>query len=229
MNCRYRWLLFDLDDTLLDYDKTEQHALQAACAEQKIVYMDTLRESYRKINKALWRLLEEGAVTTDEIRVKRFEDLAEEFGLDVDTDRMSESYLDAFASTHFVVDGAVDLLNSVKGSFSLAVVTNGIRETQLRRLAQTGLDIYFDHVITSEDAGSAKPDTGFFHYLSSQIEYYDKKGMLIIGDNPYSDILGGINFGIDTCWYNPDKRVCDDILPTYEVDTLHSLLTTVCI
>lgn len=223
MNSKYSWLLFDLDDTLLDYNETERHALISAFEAQNIELTDDHRESYRVINKSLWNRLESGELEVDDIRTRRFELLADEASLSIDAGRMSEDYLDAFSSRHFVTEGAVELLQECAEKVNMALVTNGIRQTQLRRMRETGLDNYFSHIVTSEDAGAAKPDVRFFEYLVSRIDFYDKSRMLIIGDNLSSDILGGINFGIDSCWYNPFGKEADAVQPTFQIGTLWEL------
>ena len=133
----------------------------------------------------------------------RFEEYFGDFGIQVngmDVDKLYRQYLNASA---VLIDGAIDLLESLKGKYPLYIVTNGVAATQYNRLAKSGLDKYFDGIFISEEAGAQKPQMEFFEYCFEKMGRRDVEHMLIIGDSLTSDMRGGNNAGIDTMWYNP--------------------------
>jgi len=218
MTCRYAWLLFDADGTLLDYERAEQTALETAFALHSVDWDSEAHQSYRSINAALWREFEEGLVDSATLRVRRFERLFVERGWDLDARRFSETYLRSLGSAGFRLPGVDSMLDALPAACGKAVVTNGIRGVQFGRLRTAGLLERFSHIIVSEDAGAAKPDPVFFDHCFERIGFYALDRMIIIGDSLSSDIAGGHRAGIDTCWYNPDRQPNDsEWTPSYEI------------
>jgi len=225
MICKYKWLLFDVDGTLLDYEQSEKHSLEQAFKQAGIVMQAQYLESYQKINAFLWSELEKGNITSKRLRVKRFEVLLDELGLNSDAETFSKNYLDALGQTGFLISGALEILNKLQGTYKLAIITNGIKETQQGRFKKADLNKYFEQIIISEEAGIAKPDKGFFDYTMNKIGFHNKKEFLVIGDSLNSDILGGNLSGIDTCWFNPKGKINKtDIKPDYEIKDLMELV-----
>lgn len=221
MNSKYKWLLFDADGTLLNYDKSEKHALSEALKAFETDNQTGYREKYRKINASLWSELEKGSITSERLRVKRFEVLFNNMKLDINPTSFSEKYLDELGQTGFLIDGTRELLNELNGNINLAIITNGIKEVQNNRLHKTKLNKYFKYVIISEELGVAKPDKLFFEHTLNKINFHNKNEILIIGDSLKSDILGGNLSNIDTCWYNPkNKNDKTGIKPTYKITDL---------
>ncbi|MEN8120065.1 MAG: YjjG family noncanonical pyrimidine nucleotidase [Bacteroidota bacterium] len=225
MKYKYKWLLFDADGTLLNYNRSEKHALSEALKAFQIDNKTSFLEKYRKINANLWSELEKGSITSEKLRVKRFEVLFNDLNLDINPTTFSKKYLDALGQTGFLIDGTRELLNELNGNVNLAIITNGIKKVQNNRLHKTKLNKYFEHVIISEELGVAKPDRLFFEHTLNKINFYNKKEILIIGDSLNSDILGGNYSHIDTCWYNPkNKKNKTGIKPTYEITNLMDII-----
>jgi len=225
MTCKYKWLLFDADGTLLDYEQSEKHSLEQAFKQAGIEMQTPHLESYQKINAFLWSELEKGKITSKRLRVKRFELLLDEMNLNADAEMFSKTYLDALGQTGFLISGALEILNKLHGTYKLAIITNGIKETQQGRFKKANLNRYFEQIIISEEAGIAKPDKGFFDYTMDKIDFHNKRELLIIGDSLNSDILGGNLSGIDTCWLNPKGNINKtDIKPDYEIKDLMELV-----
>ena len=147
-----------------------------------------------------------------------------ELGLDIDGMAFEADYQPALGRGAFLIDGAYELCRALKKDFRLYIVTNGVSSTQYSRLSATGLDRLMADIFVSEDAGAQKPQKDFFDYIAARIPDYDPGEALVVGDSLTSDIQGGINAGIDTCWYNPDReKNLLDIHADYEIHTLEEL------
>lgn len=220
----YNWLLFDLDNTLLDFTASERYALQTGLEQEGIPYSETIRDIYKEINTYCWGEYEEGRLDKESLRTVRFERFFEAIKAFVDPVVFSQRYRELLAETEFKVPGAMELLDSLKPNYRLGIITNGLKEVQRPRLKKTGLDDYFELIVVSDEIGHAKPQSGFFDYAFDQIGHPNKDGVLVIGDSLNSDIKGGNNYGVDTCWFNPKQR--DNITaiqPRYVINDLLNL------
>lgn len=218
---KYEVLLFDVDGTLLDFDKAEEEGIEGLLNYFHVPVTDQNKHKYHITNKRYWEMLERGEITRDRLLGQRFEEFFGSFGIKVDgmeVDRLYRQYLNASA---VLIDGAIDLLESLKGKYPLYIVTNGVAATQYNRLAKSGLDKYFDGIFISEEADAQKPQIEFFEYCFGKMGRRDAENMLIIGDSLTSDMRGGNNAGIDTMWYNPHgQENKSDIHLDYIVTTL---------
>lgn len=200
---KYEVLLFDVDGTLLDFNKAEEDGIEALLAKFGVPVTAENKHKYHITNKKYWEMLERGEITRDQVLSMRFEEFFGAFGVQVDgaeVDTLYRQYLNASA---VLIDGAIELLESLKGRYPLYIVTNGVAETQYNRLAKSGLDKYFDGIFISEEANAQKPQPAFFEYCFEKMGRRDVEHMLIIGDSLTSDMRGGNNVGIDTMWFNP--------------------------
>lgn len=221
----YNILLFDLDDTLLDFQKSESRALEKVFTTFRIPYTDEHISKYKAINHQLWIDFESGKIERDIIFETRFPRFLADYNHHVkgiEVDLLYRSYL---SEGHDIKDGAIGLLNALKAKGRrLFAVTNGLLEMQQKRLIASGLIEYFEQVFISEETGYKKPDIEFFDYVFTRIPNFDIEKTVIIGDMLHADILGGVNAGIDTIWINERgylKYV--DVKPTYEVNSLNEL------
>lgn len=199
----YEVLLFDVDGTLLDFDKAEEEGIEGLLTHYGVPVTAENKQKYHLLNKRYWEALERGEFTREQILSKRFEEYFGDFGISVDgkeTDGLYRRYLNSSA---VLVDGALELLEYLKGKYTLYVVTNGVAATQYSRLKKSGLDQYFDGIFISEEANAQKPQMEFFEYCFGRMGRRDVEHMLIIGDSLTSDMRGGNRAGIDTMWYNP--------------------------
>lgn len=203
-------LLFDFDDTLISYDASEAYGLQKALEEYGITPEARLFDIYREENRKLWRLIESGDITSDELRVRRFELLIEKGGITTDVPAVvfSKTYLNYFSESKQLEDGARELLEYLHGhpQFKKAIITNGFTDTQRKRLSVAELEHYFDNIFISDELGAKKPDPLIFERVMERLGNPSPEAVLIIGDNLVSDIMGGKQYGLRTCWYNP-KRI----------------------
>lgn len=221
---QYRFLLFDLDNTLLDFDAAEQVAIRKAFRDLSLEPTDALIDRYCAINIAQWEAFERGELTRDEVLVRRFALLFGELGLSIDPERAEALYRGYLGIGHYFVPHAPEVLAALAPHYRLFIASNGVADTQESRLASAGIVPYFEQIFISETTGRHKPERAYFDYCFSHIADFDPRAALMIGDSLTSDILGGRNAGIDTCWFNPKHRPGrPDILPTYEIHSLPEL------
>ena len=222
---KYEFLLFDFDGTLTDYEKTESWSLREAFRVTGIPYdEDRVLPEYNRINAGLWKEFEKGGISAPDLRLKRFSDLFDFCKIKADPEKISRAYMGFLSESVFLFDGTLDLLETLHRGHKIGLITNGLKEAQRKRLAISGADRYMDSVAVSDEIGIQKPDPGIFEYAMKEAGHSGKATTLIIGDSLTSDIQGGINFGIDTCWFNPKGKTADSgIKPTYEIRSLHEL------
>ncbi|AIQ67136.1 YjjG family noncanonical pyrimidine nucleotidase [Paenibacillus graminis] len=222
---KYEVILFDADDTLFDYGMAESRALYNAFAHFGLpTGAGDYAASYKEINAALWRDLEQGRTTSAVLRVERFNRLFAAHKLQLSPEAFSEAYLKFLGEGTYLIQGAVELCQELAGC-RLAIITNGIKDVQLSRIQGSPLSGTFEQIIISEETGYQKPERGIFDYAFAKLGSSDRSKVLIVGDSLTSDIQGGMNYGIDTCWFNPlGKEGVPGIHPTYEIRELSGLL-----
>lgn len=219
----YTSLFLDLDNTLLDFNKAESVAIREVLAKNSLPCDDETVKTYSAINKSFWERFERGDIPKEAIFVGRFEVLLETLKSDKKPQELAKEYCEHLSMGYYTVEGAFTILDYLKSKgYKLYATTNGISFTQYRRIEHSGLKPYFDKVFVSEDAKHQKPEKEYFDYVVDNIAEKDKSKMLIVGDSQSSDILGGINSGIDTCWYNP-KGETAKYFSRYEISTLEQL------
>lgn len=223
---KYEVILFDADDTLFDYSLAEAHALKSVFLEHQIELMQSHVEQYRLVNQQLWNDYEKGKVTLDFLRHERFRRLFADIRVEMDAVYFSERYVQYLGEGSFLIEGADSLIQQLlKKGHRIAVITNGIKQTQQSRIEKSSLANSFEQIIVSEDTSYSKPHTGIFDYAFNMLNITDKTKVLIVGDSLTSDIQGGINYGIDTCWFNPKQKTNgSSIKPTYEIQRLVELI-----
>ncbi|MDS9995221.1 YjjG family noncanonical pyrimidine nucleotidase [Bacillus atrophaeus] len=224
----YRTLLFDVDDTLLDFGAAEKLALRLLFEDMKIPLTSEIESRYKIINQSLWKSFEEGKINRDEVVNTRFSVLLNEYGHDANGAMLEMKYRSYLEEGHQLVDGAFELITNLLRQFDLYIVTNGVSKTQYKRLRDSGLFLFFKDVFVSEDTGFQKPMKEYFDYVFERIPHFSEEDTLIIGDSLTADIKGGQLAGIDTCWFNPEmKPNVTTVDPTYyirQLDELYSIL-----
>ncbi|MGY1465052.1 YjjG family noncanonical pyrimidine nucleotidase [Bacillus toyonensis] len=221
---KYKTLLFDVDDTLLDFQKTEKVALRMLFEEKGIPLTSEVEARYKKVNKGLWDVFEKGEINRDEVVNTRFSILFKEYGEEVDGILFENNYRSYLEEGNQLIQGAFEFINQIQNEYDLYIVTNGVSKTQDKRLRNAGLHSLFKGIFVSEDTGFQKPMKEYFDYVFERIPSFASEEGLIIGDSLSADIKGGYVVGIDTCWFNPEKKLNDsEIVPTYEVHSFEDL------
>ncbi|AUN96568.1 noncanonical pyrimidine nucleotidase, YjjG family [Bacteriovorax stolpii] len=219
---KYNLFLFDLDDTLLDFQASEK-----LCFTQTFIHfgvkdlLEEIHKTYKTENNHLWKQLERGEVDKDFLKVERFKRTLDIHKIEIPPHKMSEFYLEQLPKHVVLIDGAVEVLRHVKQFGEVGIITNGIEYTQRERIKNSELKDYIDFIAVSEECGFAKPDVRFFEFAASRSKNFVKESTIIIGDRFDADILGAHNFGIDSLWFNQHKTPnTSDLKPTYEAHSL---------
>lgn len=222
---KYKFLLFDLDHTLLDFDAAEDVALSHLLKEEGVEDIQAYKDYYVPMNKALWKDLEQKKISKAELINTRFEKLFAHFGIEKDGAYLAERYQFFLSKQGQTFPGVEDLLKTlIHQGYELYAATNGITFIQTGRLEQSGIKPYFKEIFISEQLHTQKPDAAFYEKIGARIPNFDKKYSLMIGDSLSADIQGGNNAGIDTIWYNPHHlENKTQAQPIYEVDSYQAL------
>ena len=228
MKKHYPWLWFDADGTLFDYNRAEANALKQTFHSLNLPFEEGYLTVYQRINQGLWQALERQEITLAALRLRRFELMLENIQLSSSPDQLSSVYIKQLAICSELMEEAVEVLQALHKKCRFAIVTNGLQAVQRSRLAHSAIKDYISELIISEEVGAAKPHSAFFETASTRTGNPAKGDVLIIGDSLTSDIQGGVDYGIDTCWFNPTSEPRPRHLPiTYEIRRLRDLLDIV--
>lgn len=225
---KHRLFLFDLDDTLLDFRASEQRSFMRTMAQLDVRDdLQALFLQYQITNLALWRLFEQGLVSKDFLKVERFRKTFLDNRIELDPQRASDLYIESLADTVVLIDGAAQLCETLAGIGEVGIITNGAHQIQHRRIASSGLGQHLSFIATSEACGFAKPDSRFFEFTSKMARSFAHHETVIVGDRLDADILGANRFGIESCWFNPERLVNDSqAIPSCEVHSLHDIVAS---
>ncbi|WP_424237752.1 YjjG family noncanonical pyrimidine nucleotidase [Bhargavaea ginsengi] len=225
---QYDVILFDVDDTLMDFDKSEQAAFGNVFGKYELPDgLERYRKSYRTISEVLWRDLENGKLGLGELGSERFRRLFLEHELEMDAAVFNQDYLGFLGEQMHLVPGAEKVIEALSHK-RLAIITNGFKDVQTSRIGRSPFKDSFEQIIISEATGFRKPQKEIFDYAFEQLQVTDRSSVLMVGDSLTSDIQGGLNAGVDTCWFNPSRRENQtSIVPTYEISRLEDLLDIV--
>ncbi len=212
----YTTLLFDADNTLMDFYTAEEAGIRNTCFGFGIDYTEEIGRLYSAINDSFWKRFEKGEIKREEIKVGRFKEFLNAIGSDIDPEKMAARYIEELSNGKMLLDGALPLCQKLSRKYDMYIITNGNSYIQKKRFWGSGLEPYFKNVFISEDMGAKKPDKAYFDKVLAEVSEKDKSKICIIGDSMSSDILGGINAGIDTCFFNRNgaEKLYE---PTYEV------------
>ncbi len=208
---KFTTLLFDADNTLLDFHKDEHQALVRVLEIYGVPVTKENLETYSEINQGMWKQLEKGEITKAELKKTRFEFFfkAIDFHCEEDPLTVNNHYLSLLSEGGNTLEGAVETVKQLhEKGYELHIITNGIAATQAKRLERSGLLPYIGEVFVSESIGYQKPRKEYFDAVLNNIKEKDKKKILVIGDSLTSDIQGAMNAGLPCCWLDHGTESC---------------------
>lgn len=215
---KYDWILFDADQTLFHFNAFL--GLQRMFSKFNVQFNEADYRAYQSVNVVLWEQYHEGLICADTLKARRFDEWSKR--LNVDAIQLNDDYLTSMVDVSHPLDGAVKLLDALKDKVKMGIITNGFKVLQDIRLQRHDLQDHFELLVISEEVGMPKPHVGIFNHALKLMGEPARERVLMVGDTPETDILGGNNAGFDTCWLNAGKKV-SDIKPHYEVTSLFEL------
>jgi YjjG family noncanonical pyrimidine nucleotidase len=225
---RYSWLIFDADGTLFDFHRGETVALQSTLEKHGYSYSSHLHDVYAGISADLWGRFERGEMPLERLRVLRFERLFTDLGIDVEPEPFNDDFMEALGRQTQLLDGAEEVVRELSARVRLLLATNGIAVVQRARFSRASICSYFEDVVISDEIGVAKPQTAYMDEAFSRMGNPPKSEVLMIGDKLSSDVAAGANYGIDTCWFNPNRLPLDGSpKPTFTIEDLSEIDTIV--
>lgn len=225
---RYSTLLFDADETLFDFRRSESLALREVFRRHALPESGAFVDAYRRINDALWDRFNRGEIEKSEITDTRFVRLFAQFGVPLDGVDFNRRYLDTLAGFGCLLPGALELCRDLHGAgYALYIITNGVGQVQKRRFRESGLAPYFSDLFISEEIGAGKPNPAFFDHVLRHIPEPDARRILVVGDSPDADVAGGRAAGLDTCWcdFGRTNTPCGATYTVQDYQELYRLLT----
>lgn len=211
----YRILLFDVDNTLLDFDANEEESFRSMMTEMGETWTQEIYTTYKGINSRIWKQIERKEITVEEGVNSRFTELMALYKKTVDGRLWERTYRKYLNEGIQEIPEVHQVLGRLKEKgYELYVITNGVEETQVSRMSRSGLDRYFRQSFISGRIGAGKPSKEFFDYVKDHIPDFSLREALVIGDSLTSDIRGGADAGIDTCWFcrESDRSVRQEML-----------------
>lgn len=221
MEQKYKYILFDADNTLFDFNLSEKEALCATFCEFGVDLSDEQNEIYHAINDSLWKKLERGETTRERLKIQRFAEFVEYLGVSLDPTELSEHYVLNLAKQSYLIDGAYGLCEELSRHYPLYIITNGITYIQKTRFSSSPISAFFKGIFISEEMGYTKPETAYFRAAARVVGDDEPSSYLVIGDSLTSDIAGAVNFGCDSIWIAPEGA--SDPRPTYTVRELSEI------
>ncbi len=227
MTRKYTTVLFDADNTLLDFDKDESCALRKVMELYGVPITEENIKTYVEINQGMWKALERGELTKPELKRTRFRKFFDAIGFETDADvfEVNEKYLSLLGEGGNTLDGAVDLCRELKEEgYDLYIVTNGVANTQKNRLTKSGLLPFFTEVFVSETVGHQKPKKEYFDYVLTHIKEKDIDRIILVGDSLTSDIKGAMNAGLKSVWLNlKGQELSEEYKPDYVIEDVREV------
>ncbi len=226
---KYTTILFDIDNTILDFDANELCSLKLLLSNFGYTFNQEFFDIYHKINRGLWDKYEKGIITIEEVVFTRFQKAMNKLGYEIDGVAFEKEYRRLLGEGHQLMPNAIEVLEKLHKTHDLYIVTNGVHETQIKRLIDSNTMKYFKDIFDSETLGVQKPFSGFFTKVKNSIASFEDSKTLLVGDSLNTDILGGNNSNLDTCHIvrSKSQTFSNEIVPTYRIENLTELFDIV--
>lgn len=222
----YKTILFDADMTLFDFKSAEKIALDQCLRHNGYPSTAEIIRLYSQINDDCWKAFERGEISREVLVVQRFQRLFDAIGVNGDAAAFHALYCEQLGEVPLLLDGALELCRNLCQSYRLYIITNGVARTQRLRFAKSEITPCFTDLFISEEMGCQKPHKAYFDYVAAHVPDWDPESTLVVGDSLSSDISGAIQYGLDCCWYNPQRLPYTLEQPcTYEIHCLEELFS----
>lgn len=222
-------VFIDIDNTLLSFSKYVKHTMQTGFEHFGLKrYEPYMYDIFTEENNKLWRRIEQGTLVFSELEKVRWNIIFARLGFEFDGTVFEKYFRRALYDSAIPMPGANEMLRYLSGKYILCVASNGPYEQQVHRLEVAGMKQYFDYIFISEKLGASKPSEEFFskafaQFNSGREEAIIPADTIIIGDSPTSDIEGGRNYGMKTCFYNVSGVESDIIKADHVIDELNEV------
>lgn len=223
---KYPLVLFDADDTLFDFQRSQASAFTDTLAAFGLGHRcSEFFPAYQKHSQSLWRQLERGEITKEVLKTRRFELTFGPHGLELDCHAVSDTYLELLPRTPHLIDGAIELCTRLRQVARIGIITNGVGPVQKKRLERSPLKEHVEFMVVSDECGFAKPDRRIFEHTLRVAGHEGCEGVLMVGDRLEADIRGAQNLRLANCWFNPaGEKNHTGIRPDFEVRSLREIL-----
>lgn len=221
----YTHVLFDADDTLFDFQAACRQALTDTVTRMVGCELPDAFEVYERNNKLWWLAFERGEVSMDQLSTGRFDDFLAEMKLIGcgTAEQWRNEYQKQLGARAIMVDGAEELCKRLYGKCRMFIVTNGIAAVQRDRMSRAPIQHCFEEMFISQELGCRKPQPEYFEIVLDRLGNVDKRSILVVGDSLTSDIKGGLDAGLDVCWFNPHGKEPGELKPNYTVTRLEEI------
>lgn len=224
---KYKYLLFDADNTLFDFDFSEKQAFLSLNKLYRAAFGEDTYEVYHKINDSLWKMLERGEIEKPCLRLERFRKYLSSLGQTFDEDiitLLAKNFQLSLSHNSTLIDGVGETIRYLSQKYKIYIITNGISHVQTGRFNASVLKEYVERLFISEEIGYDKPDNRFFERVLYEIGDSDKSSYLVIGDSLSSDIDGALGYDIDCIYYDPSDADCGGRHVTYRIKDIRELM-----
>ena len=200
-------VIIDIDNTLLDFDKSSFHAIELAHKMQNLQFDNTILSEFLKTTEKFWAKIEKGEITRETLYKERWKEIYTNLNINADGPKTEALYRKLLYECAFEIEGAREILEYLSKKYVVCVASNAPYNQQVARLKKIGFDKYISHVFISEEIGADKPNTKFFDVCFSRLNTILPNEAVIIGDSLSADIIGGKNYGLKTCWFDLKKTL----------------------
>lgn len=216
-------VLIDVDDTLLDFNKSARISATKSFADCGIVFTDEIYKTFLEVNGMLWKQVEDKIITRDQLHYVRWNIILEKMGLKGDGHAIEKGFLKYLFDCAVLIDGAKEACEYLSSKYTLCTASNAPHLQQINRLTISGLKPYIKHIFTSEASGVSKPDKKFFDECFKVLKDSNVDNTIMIGDSLSSDIFGGKNYGMKTVWVKNGKNEEYSNLPDYTINSIKEI------
>ena len=212
-------VFIDIDGTLLDFEACVEESMRFGLIERGIEYKDEMLDTFHRINNGLWRDLEDGKLTFEELLAIRWKTVFEALGIELDGPEFERYFRARLHESAIPMAGSFEMLEYLSGKYRLFGASNGPHEQQVQRMEKAGMAKYFEEIFTSGKIGAEKPSGEFFEYCFEKSGDIKPEESVMLGDSLTSDMKGGFDFGMETIWLNLNGKEKTECV-NYEIKSL---------